>query len=84
VTKLNGSGVVLDQVTLAGLDLEKGNYWNNNSSFSTLNFQSSTSQMTANFDSIIVSTTPIPEPGTFVLVGLGTALVCFSRRRRNG
>lgn len=82
VSKLNGSGTVLESVTLAGLQLEKGNYWNNNSSFSTLNFQSSTSQMTAHFDSIVVSTTPIPEPGTFVLAGLGISLVCLSRRRR--
>lgn len=82
VTKLNGSGTVLDQETLTGLDIMKGNYWNNNTTFSTLAFQSSTSQMTAHFDSIVVSTTPIPEPGTFVLVGAGVAFFCLSRRRR--
>ncbi len=84
VSKLNGSGTVLESVTLSGLQIDKGNYWNNNSSFSTLNFQSSTSQMTAHFDSIVVSTTPIPEPGTFVLAGLGISLVCVARRRRQG
>lgn len=84
VTKLDGSGAVIGQATLTNLDMVKSNYWNNNSSFSTLRFQSSTSQMTAHFDSIIVSTEqiPIPEPGTFALAGAGLALVCFSRRRR--
>lgn len=86
VTKLDGSGDVLDQETLSGLDLNTtGNYWdsnNPNKTFNKLVFQSSTSQMTAHFDSIIVSTQPIPEPGTFVLAGAGVALVSLSRRRR--
>jgi|GEM_PF-4017305 hypothetical protein len=86
LTKLDGSGNVLDQSALMGLDLVKGNYWNNNQTFSNLMFQSSTSQMTAHFDHIIVSEgpfpVPIPEPGTVVLAGLGAALLGLSRRRR--
>jgi hypothetical protein len=86
VTKVNGSGAVLQSVTLSGLDLAKGNYWNNSSSFNNLVFQSSTSQLTARFDSIIVSTDPIPvpEPGSFALAGLGATLLWMSRRRRKG
>lgn len=84
VAKLDASGKIVDEKVLSGLKLSKGNYWNNNNTFSTLNFQSSTSQMTAHFDSIIVSTgpIPIPEPGSFVLAGLGAALLGVSRRRR--
>jgi hypothetical protein len=84
VNKLNASGAVIQTATLSGLNLDKGNYWNNNSTFSTLTFASSTSQMTSKFDSIIVSTTPIPipEPGTFVLAGMGATLLGLSRRRR--
>jgi len=88
VTQLDGQGnIVGTPVTLTGLGVNKGNYWDNNSpnkTFSQLFFESSTTQMTMHFDRIIVSTDPIPvpEPGTFVLAGAGIAFLSLSRRRR--
>ena len=89
VTQLDGQGnIVGTPVTLTGLGLNKGNYWDNNNpnkTFSQLFFESSTTQMTMHFDRIIVSTDPIipvPEPGTTVLAGAGIAFLSLSRRRR--